>query len=88
MKTTQDLVQEFLGDELFFKFQIKFGGLNLYVSRPNRNAVLYFYKKGFSERQIAMKIGASEAFVYNTIKQDRNDRKKQLENEISLWNQK
>jgi hypothetical protein len=90
MNETQDMIRQHMGDELFFEFQIKFGGINIYISRPNKEAVWHYYSvKEMKERDIAMKLGVTEAFVYEALKQIRRERNKQSiePSNLDLWKQ-
>lgn len=74
MNETEKIIREFLGDETFFEFQIRFGGLSLYIGRPDGEAVKHYREKGLTERQIAMKLNTTESYVYSTLKKARKAR--------------
>lgn len=74
MNETENMVKDFLGEDVFFEFQIRFGGLSLYIGRPDAEAVKHYRDKGLTERQIAMKLNTTESYVYNTIKRIRKQR--------------
>lgn len=75
MNETQEMVLKHLGEEAFYEFQLKFGGINIYIGRPDKEAVWYYYKeKEMKERDIAMKLRVSEAFVYNCLKKKKKEK--------------
>ena len=75
MNDTQEMIREHLGEEAFYEFQLKFGGINIYIARPDKDAVWFYYKeKGMKERDIAMKLRVTEAFVYACLKKKRKEK--------------